>query len=157
MACRWSRRRTGRKFPAPFYELRPATNAVDGGTYRLHVTAMTEYCPRDSKPCESSDLAGSVDMKRYVGLAAVILLLCASNRSSTAQNLPSYMAPIAGKTAATASDTATKDILALNTGMFELYGDAAKIFQKNFLNNHPVILGFFPAPAGGLSSIFPEC
>ena len=53
-------------------------------------------------------------MKRYVGLAAVILLLCASNRSSTAQNLPSYMAPIAGKTAATASDTATKDILALN-------------------------------------------
>jgi len=22
---------------------------------------MTEYCPRDSKPCESSDLAGSVD------------------------------------------------------------------------------------------------
>jgi hypothetical protein len=87
-------------------------------------------------------------MKRYVGLAAVILLLCASNRSSTAQNLPSYMAPIAGKTAATASDTATKDILALNTGMFELYGDAAKIFQKNILDKHPVILALFSGAGG---------
>ena len=38
------------------------------------------------------------------------------------------MAPIAGKTAATPAETATKDMLALNTGMFELYGDAAKIF-----------------------------
>ena len=36
-------------------------------------------------------------MKRYVGLAAMILLLCGSNTSSTAQNLPSYMAPIAGQ------------------------------------------------------------
>jgi hypothetical protein len=87
-------------------------------------------------------------MKRYVGLAAVILLLCASNKSSTAQNLPSYMAPIAGKTAATASDTATKDMLALNTGMFELYGDAAKIFQKNILDKHPVILALFSGAGG---------
>ena len=71
-------------------------------------------------------------MKRYVGLAAMILLLCGSNTSSTAQNLPSYMAPIAGKTAATASDTATKDMLALNTAMFELYGDAAKSSSRTF-------------------------
>ncbi len=32
-------------------------------------------------------------------------------------------------------------MLALNTGMFEFYGDAAKIFQKNILSKHPVILG----------------
>jgi len=42
-----------------------------------------------------------------------------------------------------AGEIATKDVLALNTGMFELYGDAANIFQKNFLGNHPVILGLF--------------
>ena len=87
-------------------------------------------------------------MKRYVGLAAMILLLCGSNTSSTAQNLPSYMAPIAGKTAATASDTATRDVLALNTAMFELYGDAAKILQKNILDKHPVILALFSGAGG---------
>ena len=40
------------------------------------------------------------------------------------------MAPIAGKSTATAADIATKDVLALNTGMFELYGDAATIFRR---------------------------
>jgi hypothetical protein len=58
------------------------------------------------------------------------------------------MAPIAGKTAATAADIATKDVLALNTGMFELYGDAAKIFQRNILSKHPVILGLFSGAGG---------
>ena len=58
------------------------------------------------------------------------------------------MAPISGKTAATPADIATKDMLALNTGMFELYGDAAKIFQKNILSKHPVILGLFSGAGG---------
>jgi len=39
-------------------------------------------------------------------------------------------------------------VLALNTGMFELYGDAAKIFQKNILSKHPVILGLFSGAGG---------
>src|SRR3954452_14916853 len=64
------------------------------------------------------------------------------------QSLPSYMAPIAGKTAASPADTATKDMLALNSGMFELYGDAAKIFQKNVLSKHPVILALFSGAGG---------
>ncbi|KRQ96475.1 hypothetical protein [Bradyrhizobium valentinum] len=67
---------------------------------------------------------------------------------ASAQTLPAYMAPIAGKAAATPSDTATKDMLALNTGMFELYGDAAKIFQKNILSKHPVILALFSGAGG---------
>ena len=54
----------------------------------------------------------------------------------------------AGQTAATPADTATKDVLALNTGMFELYGDAAKVFQKNILSKHPVILGLFSGAGG---------
>jgi hypothetical protein len=58
------------------------------------------------------------------------------------------MAPIAGRTTATPSDTATKDMLALNTGMFELYDDASKVFQQNLLSKHPVILGLFSGAGG---------
>ena len=46
------------------------------------------------------------------------------------------------------ADIATKNVLALNTGMFELYDDAAKIFQKNILSKHPVILGLFSGAGG---------
>jgi hypothetical protein len=88
-------------------------------------------------------------MKCYPCLA-VAILLSGSSAVSNAQTLPPYMAPIAGKTAASASDIATKDVLALNTGMFELYGDASKIFQKNILSRHPVILGLFSGAGGKL-------
>ena len=76
------------------------------------------------------------------------MLLCRHRVTAIAQNLPAYMAPIAGRTAATPAETATKDMLALNTGMFELYGDAAKIFQQNILSKHPVILGLFSGAGG---------
>ena len=39
------------------------------------------------------------------------------------------MGPISGLTTTTPADTATKDMLALNTAMFELYGDAGKVFR----------------------------
>ncbi|MGN1285699.1 MAG: hypothetical protein ACI4XG_03840, partial [Bradyrhizobium sp.] len=74
-------------------------------------------------------------------LAAALALLLGSGDAALAQSLPDYMAPISGKTTSTPADVATKDVLALNTGMFELYGDAARIFQKNVLDKHPVILG----------------
>ncbi|SIO65621.1 hypothetical protein SAMN05443247_10707 [Bradyrhizobium erythrophlei] len=86
-------------------------------------------------------------MKRYPSLAIAMLLFGCSAVAS-AQTLPSYMAPIAGKTASTSADIATKDMLALNTGMFDLYGDAAKIFQQNVLSKHPVILALFSGAGG---------
>jgi hypothetical protein len=49
----------------------------------------------------------------------VAILLSGSSAASNAQTLPSYMAPIAGRTSAAPSDIATKDVLALNTGMFD--------------------------------------
>jgi hypothetical protein len=58
------------------------------------------------------------------------------------------MQPIAGLTASSISETATKNMLALNTGMFELYGDAARVFKKNILAQHPVILGLFSGAGG---------
>src|SRR4030081_2625312 len=78
----------------------------------------------------------------------VASIFVSGSTATHAQSLPSYMAPIAGKTAATSADIATKDMLALNTGMFELYGDAARIFQSNILSKHPVILGLFSGAGG---------
>jgi hypothetical protein len=49
-------------------------------------------------------------------------MLFAGTVPGNAQSLPSYMAPISGLTAAAPADIATKNMLALNTGMFELYG-----------------------------------
>lgn len=86
-------------------------------------------------------------MRYYFGLALVAILL-SSNVPTHAQSLPSYMGPISGLNATTPSDTATKDVLALNTGMFELYGDAAKVFRTNILSKHPVILGLFSGAGG---------
>jgi hypothetical protein len=84
---------------------------------------------------------------------AVVAMLLGSTALAQAQSLPSYMAPIAGHVSATPGDIATKDMLALNTGMFELYGDAGKIFQANILANHPVILGLFSG-AGGRFTLY---
>jgi hypothetical protein len=64
------------------------------------------------------------------------------------QELPSYMAPISGRTVSSPAETATKNVLALNTAMFELYDNAAKIFERNILSKHPVILGLFSGAGG---------
>ena len=47
-----------------------------------------------------------------------------------------------------AADTATRNVLTLNTIMFDLYGDAARIFTKNILAQHPVILALFSGAGG---------
>src|ERR1700736_6441159 len=87
-------------------------------------------------------------MRPWHSLIVVAMLSSGGGIAANAQNLPSYMAPIAGRTTATPADIATKDVLALNTGMFELYGDAAKIFQSSILSKHPVILGLFSGAGG---------
>jgi hypothetical protein len=91
-------------------------------------------------------------MKFHPGLAIAAMLL-GSTAVTHAQKLPSYMAPISGLATATPADIATNDVLALNTGMFELYGDTAKIFQANILAKHPVILGLFSG-AGGRFTLY---
>src|ERR1035437_3313424 len=93
-------------------------------------------------------------MKRFCCLM-IVTIMFSGGGGANAQSLPSYMAPIAGPTSAAPGDIATKDVLALNTGMFELYGDAAKIFQKNILSQHPVILGLFSG-AGGRGVPYPS-
>ena len=79
---------------------------------------------------------------------ATSIVLSGALGTARADDLPAYMRPIAGLTASSVGETATKNMLALNTGMFELYGDAAKVFRKNILAHHPVILGLFSGAGG---------
>jgi hypothetical protein len=92
--------------------------------------------------------------KRYAYVALASIMLAAGPATATRaqdskpQALPAFMAPIAGRTVSSPGETATNNVLALNTGMFELYGDAAKIFKRNILSQHPVILGLFSGAGG---------
>jgi len=88
----------------------------------------------------------------------IVAIVFCGGGVANAQGLPSYMAPIGGTKPLRRQKTSRpKTCWRSNTGMFELYGDAAKIFQKNFLSNHPVILGLFSGAGGRLISIVPEC
>src|SRR3954465_3244339 len=87
-------------------------------------------------------------MLNYVRVAMASFMLAALGTATQAQDLPSFMAPIAGRTDTTPAQTATNNALALNTGMFELYGDAARVFKKNILAKHPVILALFSGAGG---------
>ncbi|MEA2731777.1 MAG: hypothetical protein QOF70_6252 [Acetobacteraceae bacterium] len=67
---------------------------------------------------------------------------------ASTNEVPDYLRPIAGITTTSAAETASQNVLALNTAMFDLYGDAGKIFQQNILAQHPVILGLFSGAGG---------
>ena len=85
--------------------------------------------------------------RAHLGAILATLLLAAPAIGHAAQT-PSGMEPISGVTVSTAAATATKNVLALNSEMFELYGDAGRVFQKNILAQHPVILGLFSGAGG---------
>src|SRR5215207_1994051 len=83
-------------------------------------------------------------LKRY----ACAFMLVGLSSTAGSQDLPSYMGPIAGRTVPSPAKTATDNLLALNTGMFQLYTDAGKLFRQNILSKHPVILGLFTGAGG---------
>ena len=91
------------------------------------------------------------DNSSLLGRACALLIVLATlGGAPQAQGaeVPGYLKPIVGTETATAAEIGTKDVLQLNSSMFELYGDSAKIFQKNFLAQHPVILGLFSGAGG---------
>jgi hypothetical protein len=85
--------------------------------------------------------------KRYFAVLLSIALAGFAGVAS-AEDLPSFMAPIGGRTTSSAAETATKDVLALNTMMFQLYGASGAIFRKNLMDQHPIILGLFSGAGG---------
>jgi hypothetical protein len=60
------------------------------------------------------------------------------------------MKVIVGPSTASPADIAARDILQLNVTMFDLYGEAGKIFQKNIMAEHPIILALFSGAGGRL-------
>src|SRR5580693_158803 len=81
-------------------------------------------------------------------LAAILLFAWGSGSGGRAAELPAYMLPIAGAVTTSPAEVANGNVLALNTSMFQLYGDASKVFQRNILAQHPVILGLFSGAGG---------
>ena len=88
-------------------------------------------------------------------LTALAIVLATTGLASGGQagDLPSYMQPIAGLVTTNPAEVANDNVLALNTSMFQLYGDAGKLIQRNILAQHPVILGLFSG-AGGRSILY---
>lgn len=64
------------------------------------------------------------------------------------QDLPDYWKGLVSAQAAPTEVTATSNILALNTSMFDLYDSAGQIFTKNMLASRPVILALFSGSGG---------
>jgi hypothetical protein len=84
------------------------------------------------------------------GVCALLssLIAVGSGLSAHAADLPSYFKEIVGTETASPAEIGTKNILQLNTTMFELYGDAGQVFKKNILAQHPLILGLFSGVGG---------
>ena len=78
----------------------------------------------------------------------ISIALTALAGPALAEDLPSYMEPIGGRTASDAAAIARKDVLALNTTMFQLYDTSGAIFRRNLMANHPIILGLFSGAGG---------
>jgi hypothetical protein len=89
-------------------------------------------------------------LKRCAAVTAASITLAVLSTTAGAQTsaVPAYMAPISGLATSTPAETATRNVLALNTMMFELYGDAGQVFKRNILAKHPVILGLFSGAGG---------
>src|SRR5438067_12866341 len=85
---------------------------------------------------------------RHAYVAVMSILLAGLGTAARSEDLPSYMEPIAGRTSSSAASIATKNVLALNTSMFQLYADAGAVFRQNLLAKHPLILALFSGAGG---------
>ena len=82
---------------------------------------------------------------RFALVALPALFACNISRAA---DLPPYLQELVGAPASTPGEIANQNVLQLNTAMFDLYGNAAAIFKKNILANHPVILALFSGAGG---------
>src|SRR5207248_4484787 len=79
---------------------------------------------------------------------ALLTITALAGLPAHAADPPAYMRAISGAVDTSPTETATKNVLALNTAMFGLYDAAGRVFQKNILAKHPVILGLFSGAGG---------
>jgi len=80
-------------------------------------------------------------------LVAAIPVLLACDMSKAA-DLPPYLQELVGTPTPSPSGIATENVLELDTGMLDLYANAAAIFKQNILAHRPVILALFSGSGG---------
>jgi hypothetical protein len=91
-------------------------------------------------------------MKRKT-IAASLMTLCVTlsvAAASVGAELPADIKALTGTPTRSAADAATANFLRLNRTMFDLYGDAAKIFAANLRARNPIILALFSGAGGRL-------
>ncbi len=87
-------------------------------------------------------------MSKIKSVATAVALTVAV--SSAGAEPPAFMAPIAGTLTTAPNEVANQNVLALNSAMFDLYGTAGQVFQRNILAQHPLILALFSGAGGRL-------
>ena len=83
-----------------------------------------------------------------LSVAVCLMIGSAARAADTPPSLPQYMSVIVGGALPSPAATARNNVLALNTGMFELYGEAGQLVQGSILAQHPIILGLFSGAGG---------
>jgi hypothetical protein len=85
------------------------------------------------------------------GYIFACLPLLAFSKPSQGDALPDYWNGLVSTQAAAPEASATANVLALNTSMFELYDAAGQTFTKNILATRPVILALFSGGGGNFT------
>ncbi|MFL9911393.1 hypothetical protein [Paraburkholderia sp. RL17-337-BIB-A] len=88
---------------------------------------------------------------RLFGYLFACLPLLAFAGSSDANGLPDYWNGLITPQSTPPEASATANVLALNTSMFELYDAAGQTFTQNILATHPVILALFSGEGGNFT------
>jgi len=83
--------------------------------------------------------------------AILFMVVTALAAPLQSQDLPDYWKGLVGAQVTVPEASATANILALNTSMFDLYDSAGQIFTKNILASHPVILALFSGSGGNFT------
>src|SRR5215472_4865691 len=113
--------------------------------------------PPPSRFCEVPVLADRFvrnreDSMRVIALLLVFGLLVGevlrTSSALAAADMPAYMDVIVAGEPPAPAETARQNVLALNTAMFGLYDESGRIFRKNLLSRHPVILALFNGAGG---------
>ena len=88
-------------------------------------------------------------MQRWMSkLAVAAILAVGAPAGAQAADLPEYLKAITGTTPPAPGDLATRNVLQLNTSMFALYDNSGRVFTKNIMDRHPLILALFSGAGG---------
>jgi hypothetical protein len=142
--------------PAPVFAVPAAPHPGRGRRVRRRPVASRGGLVKAKKQQEAAMRTFPTMIGFLVAPISLALFLTA-DPSARANDMPDYFKQIVGAETATEAEVETKNILALNATMLDLYANAAQTFKNNILVQHPVILGLFLAQADVSSYIVRAC